>query len=127
MLLNDLLCESSMSEIAEFWHEFDQLDSAMVDWDLGTHTMYVSFVMQGTPGTMRLRLKPQPDDNSGDRSFRRRLWAAAVSDRRGAKPTSWSAALQGLRGRVRRHALALLTDRSKFELLRLRWQHISVG
>jgi hypothetical protein len=89
--------------------------------------VFVTFTMDGERGSMRLRLRQQPGVNDMDQAFRRRLWAAAVSDRGGQKPPGWKQALSGLRGRVRQHALGLLTDQRLFELVRLRWGGISVG
>jgi hypothetical protein len=127
MRLIELLVEASMSDLADFRNQFDQLTEAEVDWDLTTNTVYISFTLDSQPGTMCLRMRNQGTPEKTAKRFRSRVYAAAVSNLGGNKPNSWAHAQSSLKGKVRGHALRLLSDSKIFEIVRLRWQDLNIG
>jgi hypothetical protein len=127
MKLIELLENLSMSDIAEFWKLFQQVETASVEWDLAKDMLFIGFNLHGHHGTMRLRMRSKGNPQKTAKAFRSRLFAAATAKSGGERPRNWKLALKILIGSIRGRALALLTDTSVFELVRLRWRDYSVG
>lgn len=122
--LNDILLEFGMSDVASILDDIKSVDVAQADFDIDTATVYLSFSLYGQPCKMRLVSRP---DNGRDalKTFRSRLYAAAVTMMKGRKPNNWGEVLVAVKGKIRPSAIKIFTNPKNFKLVGLKYDGFS--